>query len=81
MIIFYMIDLLLVLIFSVGALVFVVTLGFRERWKTITGGVLCAVILITAVLLSSRAMNYRRDGEEFSRLVQEAALYLHKKNR
>lgn len=81
MIIFYVIDLLLVLIFSIGALVLVTTIGFQERWKIMTGGVLCAAILIAAILLSSRAATLQQDGEAFSKLVQQATLYLQKKNR
>lgn len=81
MIIFYVIDLLLAVLFSIGALALVTTLSFQQRWKIITGGILCAVILMTALLLSSRLIAYHQDGEEFSRLVQQATLYLQKKNR
>lgn len=81
MIIFYVINLLVALIFSIGLLALVTTLSFQERWKIVTGSVLCAVILMTAILLSSRAVTYQHDGEEFSKLVQQATLYLQKKNR
>jgi len=81
MIILYIINLQLVLIFSIGVLIFVTTLSFRQRWKVITGGILCAVILIAGILLSTRAVAYQQDGEEFSKLVQQATLYLQKKNR
>lgn len=80
MIILYVINLMLVILLSIGVLVFVTTLGYQERWKIITGGVLCAAILITGLFLSSRAVIYQKDGEELSKLVHEAAVYLHKKN-
>lgn len=81
MIVNYFIHLLLILIVSLVALVFVVTLGFQERWKAIVGALLCAVILMTVILISSRIVAYEQDGAEFSKLVQEATLYLHKKNK
>lgn len=79
MLILYVINLLTVLLFSIGALALIATLSFQERWKTIIGSVLSAVIMIAAILLSSRARTYKQDAEEFSKLLQETTLYLQKR--
>lgn len=81
MLILYVINLLTVLIFSIGALALIATLSFQERWKTIIGSVLSTVIMIAAILLSSRARTYKQDAEEFSKLLQETTFYLQKRNK
>lgn len=81
MFILYLINLLIILIFSIGALALIATLSFQEHWKTVIGSVLSAVIMIAAILLSSRARTYKRDAEEFSKLLQETTLYLQKRNK
>jgi len=81
MIILFLIDLLLALLFSLGVLALVITLTFREPWKTFTGVALCGAIFLSAVVLSYRAAQFQHDGAELSRLVEQAGLYLQKHNR
>jgi|GEM_PF-1744100 len=81
MILLYVIHLLLVLLFSMGVIVFVVSLSFNKSWKAFTGMALSGAIFLAALSLSFQAFNLRQDGVELSKLVDQATLYFQKKNR
>ena len=79
MIILYTLDLLVLLIFSIGALTLIVALNFSQFWKAAVGVTLSACILISAAVLSSHISGYRQEAAEFSRLAQEMDVYLQKR--
>ena len=81
MIILYILDLLVVLIFSVGALTVVVTLSFTQTWKIAVGLTLGLCILASAAYLSFYASSHRQEAGEFSKLAQEIDSYLQKRNK
>lgn len=81
MIIFFLINLILAVLFSLGVLVLVVTLTFREQWKVMVGMALCATIFVFTFYLTYRASALKEDGAELSKVVNQVGLYLQKRNR
>jgi hypothetical protein len=79
MIVLYVIKLLLVIIFSIGALVLVAGFNFEEGWKFTIASVLSVIIMMAAIILASYGKAYKQDAEEFTKLIQEATFYLHNK--
>jgi len=81
MILLYFIHLCLMLLFSLASLTLVVTLSFKERGRTIVGLVLSAVIFLATLSLTHQAFAFRRNGEEFSKLIEQASLFFQRRNR